>query len=372
MVAQQDRGAVGLVESEDGLDHALLPEQAFGQLAGRGCVSAPRRPALAPRQPSPAPQDLPRHVARDAAEPRPELDVTGRRVLERRHPRLLDGVVDVVFAQKGARHARDEIAVLEERGGAYRIHRHLQAYGRGTVDRFSYAVSNMEAFLSERLGRPVQVAYGSARTAPVQVVHEASQVRVRLHGFFRGAPADVREALAAWMRAGKRARRACDLLDGWIDAQLAELPPPRPRRVRLDPRGRCHDLEALADPLYEDEFLLDFEDSRRPGLTWGRRIRSRARRGLQLGSYEHRRRVVRVHPVLDQPVVPQWFVRYLLFHEILHAALPGEVHHGPAFRVRERAYPDYPRAVRWQRSHIDMLVRSARRNKPARRQGWLF
>ena len=36
-----------------------------------------------------------------------------------------------------------------------------------------------------------------------------------------------------------------------------------------------------------------------------------------------------IHPVLDQRSVPEWFVKYLLFHEILHAALP-QLHHGEA------------------------------------------
>jgi hypothetical protein len=31
--------------------------------------------------------------------------------------------------------------------------------------------------------------------------------------------------------------------------------------------------------------------------------------------------VVRVHRVLDAHDVPEWFVRYVLFHELLHAEL---------------------------------------------------
>ncbi len=217
-----------------------------------------------------------------------------------------------------------------------------------------------ETWLGHRLGRRVDVAYGRARTAPVQVVDDRRTLRVRLHRFFAEAPTEVRDALGAWLHAGRRARRACRRLDAWIDDRLAALPPAPSRRARLRPRGAHHDLAALAAPLFDAEFVLDFADRGRPGVTWGRRGRSRARRSLHLGSYAPAGHVVRVHPVLDRPSVPAWFVRYMLFHEILHAALPG-TDHGPAFRARERAYPDYARATAWQRVHIGGLIREARR-----------
>jgi len=224
-----------------------------------------------------------------------------------------------------------------------------------------------EAWLADRLGRRVTVAYGRARTAPVQVIDDVRTLRVRLHRFFESAPPDVREALAAWLRAGRRARRACRRLDAWLDAQLAGLPGRPPRRTKLQARGDHHDLAALAAPLFDTDFVLDFAERSRPGVTWGRRGRSRARRSLHLGSYARAGHIVRIHPVLDRPSVPAWFVRYVLFHEILHAALPG-AEHGPAFRARERTYPDYPRATRWQRAHISGLIREARRGGPILRR----
>ena len=72
-----------------------------------------------------------------------------------------------------------------------------------------------------------------------------------------------------------------------------------------------------------------------------------------------------MHVVLDQRAVPEWLVRFVLFHEILHAAMPTDVRpHGPEFRERERAYPGYAAAVAWQKRHIDALIRSARRARP--------
>ena len=101
------------------------------------------------------------------------------------------------------------------------------------------------------------------------------------------------------------------------------------------------------------------------------------RRSLQLGSFDPETRIVRVHPVLDQVAVPASFVRYVLFHEVLHAELAEPcserskrtVHHSAEFRRRESAYPGYQAAMRWQARHLSALIRSARSGRPMRSSG---
>ena len=54
---------------------------------------------------------------------------------------------------------------------------------------------------------------------------------------------------------------------------------------------------------------------------------------------------------------PKYVVRYLIFHEVLHFALPPRMgtknllHHHRAFRVAERIWPDYTRAAAWLERH---------------------
>jgi hypothetical protein len=249
------------------------------------------------------------------------------------------------------------------------------------------SVAAWEAELASHLGYPVRVEFTRARRYPVQLrparraeVVARPELRhgwvVRLHRAFAEAPPEVREALAAWIRAGRRARRACGLLDRWVEETLAALPPPPRRRTSLRTAGEVHDLAALGRSVLEQEFAGEFEgEPGPPDITWGRRGPSRARSRLQLGSYQPAGHLVRIHPVLDQPAVPAWLVRYVLFHEHLHAAIPSEtdpatgrtVHHGPRFNARERAYPDHARALAWERLHLSSLLRSARAGRPLRR-----
>ena len=233
------------------------------------------------------------------------------------------------------------------------------------------------ALLTQRLGRRVEVVFGRSRSYPVQARSvrqaEGPALAVRLHAMFAAAPPQVAEALATWLRSGRRAPRAAALLDRWIHDRLRELPLDRAAR-KLDPRGQHHDLAALARPLLAQDFAADFCAQRPPpGLTWGARRRSLSRRSLRLGSYDLETDVVRLHPVLDQPAVPPWFVSFILMHEILHAALPPRpspagrlLHHGPEFRAREAGYADYQRALRWEHDNLPRLIACARRGTPMR------
>ncbi len=169
---------------------------------------------------------------------------------------------------------------------------------------------------------------------------------------------------------GRRARRACRELGAWTEEAFRGLPERAPRKIAKQPEGAVHDLRLLTLGLLECEFRGEFEDEIEvPALTWGKRGKSRARRSLQLGSYNTNQHLIRIHPVLDQAIVPRWFIRYVLFHEHLHALIPSERdpasgkmrHHGRAFLAREKTYVDYARALDWQREHLPKLLRAARR-----------
>ncbi|MEE2940172.1 MAG: hypothetical protein VX460_07305 [Planctomycetota bacterium] len=245
----------------------------------------------------------------------------------------------------------------------------MDAGGDGPLDERGWS-----RWLTERLGEPVRVDFGRSRTAPVQARagHDDRGEHVweiRLHGMFRRAPLEVREALVKWLRVGRRATRAGPVLDAWIHGELAKHPA-KTRRLRLETSGKTHDLGRLSDALFESEFREDFVprgDAARPRISWGRRIASKSRRSLRLGSFEPESRVVRVHPVLDQAAVPDWFVVFVLKHELLHAAIDAYrdpsgrwVHHGPEFRAREASWPEYEPAVAWERRNLARLIRSAR------------
>lgn len=227
--------------------------------------------------------------------------------------------------------------------------------------------------------------FGRARRQVIVVQERGEVVSVRMNGIFGEAPLDVASAVAQWMRSGRRARRACSRLDEWI-AKIEPLLKPG-RKERLRTAGEHYELRSIMKAVVDAEFTNIQLGNPAPRITWGRRSTSRAYRSLQLGSYDCETGIIRIHAVLDQSAVPLFFVRYVVFHELLHAALGDEPappkgrrpHHGPRFRRMEEAYAGYERAIEWQKTNIRALMRSARSAKPMKRsvgvgpkQLWLF
>lgn len=141
-------------------------------------------------------------------------------------------------------------------------------------------------------------------------------------------------------------------------------PGPDAPQAAATPAGRHFHLTPLFDAEHAAHFLAPLSVS----YGWGRRVRRRRpARTLRLGSFRDTPRRITIHPVLDHGSVPEFFVRFVLFHEMLHADIPPtrtpggrRTLHGPDFRERERAHPDYDRASQWERANLAaMLARAA-------------
>ena len=83
-----------------------------------------------------------------------------------------------------------------------------------------------------------------------------------------------------------------------------------------------------------------------------------------MGTYSHDERLIRIHPALDQPFVPVYFLEYLVFHEVLHHILPTPMvggralYHSPEFRERERSFRHYQRSLEWEKRNLGRLLRN--------------
>ncbi len=224
--------------------------------------------------------------------------------------------------------------------------------------------------LSEAIGEPIaDVVLTNNHSRILSARATPAGLRVRVHRCFEHAPAHLVPPLAVLIsgRGGAPRREALAMVRAYF-ADHATSAVARP--VALRSEGKFFDLETLRDEINHAYFdgALDL------AITWGRHApRRRGRRksrSIRLGSWDEQRRLVRIHPVLDQRFVPRYVVASVVHHEMVHAALPAEVQgtrrllHGPEFRRREREFHDFERAERWIATHLDRLLRAARR--PAR------
>jgi hypothetical protein len=220
----------------------------------------------------------------------------------------------------------------------------------------------LERRFTTAFGGPVQLAVTDNRRRMVTHSKGRGTLRVRVHMMFLGAPDRVRDALVAYVVHSDR--EASQVIGNYIDQNLHRIRASRPVPGPLKTRGEVHDLLAILGDLNHEYFGGALSNVL---VTWGRRgvmTQSRSRKSIKLGSYSAIERLIRIHPVLDKPWVPRYFVAYIVFHELLHHVVPGiqqgarSILHPPEFLRREREFRHYERAVDWERKHIDRLLRA--------------
>ena len=89
-------------------------------------------------------------------------------------------------------------------------------------------------------------------------------------------------------------------------------------------------------------------------VRWGQQISRKRRRSIRLGSYNHLSREIRVHPLLDSPEVPQYFVESVIFHEYLHHMLGPD--HDTRFHEHEKLFRFDREARTWLKRNLHRLL----------------
>ena len=220
--------------------------------------------------------------------------------------------------------------------------------------------------LARRAGMVIHLTITNNRHTMVSVRQTADGgASVRAHHMFLDAPEQVLAALAHMVR-HPRSKKRGHVIDEYIRERQHLIAPKRPRTIYVSTRGRHHDLRALYDEVNREHF----GGSIAAHITWGRMPRGGRRRSIRFGSYSVRQHLIRIHPLLDQAFVPRYFVRYIVFHEMLHAHLGVSENesgrrsiHPPEFKQAEQAYPDFERATAWleEANNLSRLLHSRRK-----------
>jgi hypothetical protein len=217
--------------------------------------------------------------------------------------------------------------------------------------------------LSSLLAERVRLTVHDNRSTMVSFRRGRGEIHYRVHHMFLGAPGDVVSALASFAgppRGGAttRRRQAGRRIDAYVRDHRGRIA--APQAANLQPRGRAHDLQAIFDRLNAEQF----EGRVEARIGWGPVRVGRRRRTVKTGVYVQDAQIIRIHPTLDRPEVPEFYVAAVVFHEMLHQLVPAveangrRVVHGRAFRERERAYADHARARAWEEQHLSLLLSS--------------
>ena len=209
-------------------------------------------------------------------------------------------------------------------------------------------------------GKTLELRLTNNHYSMISVRRKPDGYRLRLHRMFVGAEPRTVRALARYVVHNDR--RASTLLGDYIERHqhIIRQQKRRPRQMNLRTDGRHHDLRAIFDRLNAAHFGGGLEAR----ITWGPvTARGRRRRSIKMGSFAVEDRIIRIHPALDQDCVPDYFVAWIVYHEMLHGKHEVKREngrrrfHSAAFLAEERQFPEYVRACAWEKQNLDRLLR---------------
>ncbi len=196
-------------------------------------------------------------------------------------------------------------------------------------------------FLNDGGNLPVEIVITRNRASMLSVRFHPDRICIRMHEAFLNAPQDILQSLKDWLKTRRR-ERWHPIAEFAKNIQIREAPPAHVRTT-----GEVYDLKELLREVSQ-EF---FGGKPKCQITWGRagRRKKRARtRTVHWGTYDTRIKLIRVNPRLDSKTVPRSFVKYIIYHELLHECIPAErrngrnAHHHATFKIMDRKFPDWP------------------------------
>ena len=198
----------------------------------------------------------------------------------------------------------------------------------------------------------------------------SGRVYVRLSDICKDAPPDVLRALA-WILVSRLLGKRIPVIHDRVYRDYSLTPSVmrssdlarrgRGRKQISSAQGEVYDLDRMFTKLNRKYFGGRIS---KPTMTWSQR-RTRS----ILGHHDHVYDSITISKTLDSEEVPEWFVEYILYHEMLHIKHPARLingrryYHTSAFRLDERRFPHYEQAQKW----LEQLARQRRvpRARPA-------
>jgi len=223
---------------------------------------------------------------------------------------------------------------------------------KDTADRqqnFIYYSSEslLKHYLEERLGRPLTLVLTENSTTMLSAGVQDHVLRVRLHRMFVNADKQVLDEIASYLR---KSKSAMPLFRRFLRENTTHIKTKSLKKIPIKTAGKYHDLSDLYDIVNKEYFggLIN------AAITWGSRSHRSFVRRRTLGSYSERSEIIRINPVLDRKTVPRYYVAFIVYHEMLHAAMGTPLRgkkrsvHPREFRRREKLFKDHEKAMAWE------------------------
>jgi hypothetical protein len=218
---------------------------------------------------------------------------------------------------------------------------------------FSNNQDSLQVYLERITGKPVSLILTDNVTSLISIRRKDNLVSVRMHWMFLNAGDEVIREIACFIktRRGKTPHIRRFIRENQTCLKEREI---KYRQTRIFTQGKFYNLKEIFDALNSGYFGGKITAS----ITW-RRGNKQAVKKRTLGSYSRHTNTILINSVLDRKNVPYYFIRYVVYHEMLHSVMEEKVNNGrrsvhtSEFRKRERLFKDYEKAALWEKRNLN-------------------
>jgi predicted metal-dependent hydrolase len=208
----------------------------------------------------------------------------------------------------------------------------------------------LKDYLENMTGKSVSLTLTDNSTSLLSIRTKGNSVSVRMHWMFLNANDEVIREIASFIKTRKV---RTPLIRKFISENQTSIKKKKQnsRQLSIYTQGRFHNLREIFDNLNNEYYGGRITAA----ISWGKENARRAVRNRTLGSYCRHTNTIRINPVLDRKNVPRYFIRYVVYHEMLHSDVEEERKNGrrsvhtSKFRKLERLFKYYEKAVSWEK-----------------------
>ncbi|MBD3320728.1 MAG: hypothetical protein GF350_06510 [Chitinivibrionales bacterium] len=138
-----------------------------------------------------------------------------------------------------------------------------------------------------------------------------------------------------------------------------------PEKIRMEAQGRRYNLQHIFDGINDTCFNGQISSL----IRWGQFASTTSYQSTASDKYGREHNLITIAGVYDHPSVPEFAVKAVIHHEMLHIAIPPfrkngrRVIHGAEFRKAEKAYEHYDQWRNWEKNALHTLARDLKRKR---------
>ena len=207
--------------------------------------------------------------------------------------------------------------------------------------------------LEKAFNKPIELRFTQNRSTMLSFREEKHAYKLRMHERFLTANTIEIQALADYLQSKNKA--SGQILDAFINRIAQNLPTKYPK---LRAKGRFFDLHELFYKVNAEHFYNLCSAQ----ITWGQGQRKKRRKTIQLGLYYYDENIIVIHPALDQSFVPEYYLCWIIYHEMLHEVFgyskeaKRQQVHPPEFIALEESFPCFQECKTWEAHNLNRLL----------------